>query len=225
MARPGNQNARTHGLTARNFILHSEDQELLDRHVDEYLLDWQPAGPTERDLVVQLATCQWRLHRIARMEMASIDYETPIARRELSQDVVPDGDLTTALAYQKLIREIDFLGRHEARLHRMAREARAQLIKLQDRQLRLEKDGLSRQEPDPQQDKPEQAQQTRPEPRDPAALAHKKCKNEPNHPAPPPTSSASPLGTVREIEGNNPDRPGNGDPTHKPKNEKTKLAA
>jgi hypothetical protein len=119
MAKLGNQNARTHGLTARNQNLSQEDAASLEQHVNECLDHYQPKGPIEHRLVKQIATCQWRLHRIAEADIAA-GYDQNLADNP------------------KLIRQIDFLGRHEARLHRMARDARKELTTLQDRRFEQE---------------------------------------------------------------------------------------
>jgi hypothetical protein len=119
MAKAGNQNARTHGLTARNQALSPEDAASLQAHIEEYFDHFAPEGPVERDLVRQIAKCQWRLDRISDSEIATGYNES------LSED-------------SKLTRQIDYLGRHEARLHRIARDARKELAALQECRIQQE---------------------------------------------------------------------------------------
>jgi len=61
-------NAVRHGLSARNAVLPDEDREAyLELHAS---LDaqFQPQGPIETFLVGQMASAQWRLQRLARIE-------------------------------------------------------------------------------------------------------------------------------------------------------------
>jgi hypothetical protein len=119
MAKPRNQNARTHGLTARNENLTPEQAASLQAFIAEFVDELQPEGPTERSLVTHIAKCQWRLDRIADTDIATGYHDT-----------LPDDP--------KLTRQIDFLGRHEARLYRMARDARKELRTLQQSRLQQE---------------------------------------------------------------------------------------
>jgi hypothetical protein len=124
MAKKGNQNARTHGLTARNQVLSPEDEAHLHAHIETYIKEWEPCGQTELDLVRHMATCQWRLERISQIDLFSGAYS----------------DADTLLDDPDLARRIDFLGRHEARLQRMFRSARVQVLDLMDRRVRAESD-------------------------------------------------------------------------------------
>ena len=130
------QNARKHGLFARDCPLFATEGEAFDELLAEYLDEWQPAGPTERDLVRQLVSCVFRASRIRAMETASIDYQTGLLASEIKKIDRIDAPLAQTLTYESKQPHIDFLGRHEARLERMAREARKQLVWLQDRRAR-----------------------------------------------------------------------------------------
>src|SRR5215471_8902265 len=54
-------NAITHGLTAQSPVLPSEDPVAYERYKQALLDEYQPKGPTEQDLVDDLAGTGWRL--------------------------------------------------------------------------------------------------------------------------------------------------------------------
>ena len=61
-------NALRHGLTARTAVLPNEDPETYQRHIQQFLDEYQPATPTETQLVHEIADTAWRLHRIPLLE-------------------------------------------------------------------------------------------------------------------------------------------------------------
>src|ERR1700722_15363124 len=69
---PGKQrsslNALNHGLTARTAVLPSEDLETYQRHIQQFLDEYQPATATETQLVHEIANTSWRLNRIPFLE-------------------------------------------------------------------------------------------------------------------------------------------------------------
>src|SRR5215471_14919763 len=66
-------NALTHGLTAQSAVLPSEDRAAYDRYKQSLLDEYQPKGPTEQDLVHDLAGTGWRLKRIPLLEAALLN--------------------------------------------------------------------------------------------------------------------------------------------------------
>ena len=62
------QNALRHGLTARTAVLPTEDPEAYQRHIQQFLDEYQPATATETQLVHELANTSWRLNRIPFLE-------------------------------------------------------------------------------------------------------------------------------------------------------------
>ncbi len=75
-------NAVRHGLAARNAVLPEEDREAyLELHasLDE---QFQPQGPIETFLVAQMASAQWRLQRLARIETGFFIAGAEDVRRE-----------------------------------------------------------------------------------------------------------------------------------------------
>jgi len=105
-------NALTHGLTARTAVLPSEDHSAYEKHCRAFQDEYQPATPTETQLVQELADTSWRLNRIPLLE-AGLFRQT---RRW------PPDDVIDALAK---------LGLHSARLSRQFQRTLNQLRALQ----------------------------------------------------------------------------------------------
>jgi hypothetical protein len=61
-------NALTHGLTGRTVLLPSDDPATHQRHAQEFLDEYKPQGPTERQLVQELIDTSWRLNRVPELE-------------------------------------------------------------------------------------------------------------------------------------------------------------
>jgi hypothetical protein len=66
-------NALRHGLTAACAVLPSEDQAAFDAHRRGFFDEYQPATPTESQLVQELVDTAWRLNRIPALEAALLD--------------------------------------------------------------------------------------------------------------------------------------------------------
>jgi hypothetical protein len=69
---PGKQrtslNALRHGLTAASPVLPSEDRAAYESHRRQFFDEYQPATPTETQLVQELIDTSWRLNRIPLLE-------------------------------------------------------------------------------------------------------------------------------------------------------------
>src|SRR5580700_8268317 len=61
-------NALRHGLTAASPVLPSEDRAAYDSLRRQFRDEYQPATPTESQLVQELADTSWRLNRIPLLE-------------------------------------------------------------------------------------------------------------------------------------------------------------
>jgi hypothetical protein len=61
-------NALRHGLTAASPVLPSEDRAAYESHRRRFLDEYQPATPTESQLVQELCDTSWRLNRIPLLE-------------------------------------------------------------------------------------------------------------------------------------------------------------
>jgi hypothetical protein len=111
------QNALSHGLTARTAVLSTEDPDTYQRHIQQFLDEYQPATATETQLVHEIANAAWRLKRIPLLEA-----------QLLSQDPNP----------QTLIPTLATLGLHGSRLSRQFQKALDKLRDIQEDRLRLE---------------------------------------------------------------------------------------
>jgi hypothetical protein len=61
-------NALRHGLTAASPVLPSEDPAAYESHCRQFMDEYQPASPTETQLVQELIDASWRLNRIPLLE-------------------------------------------------------------------------------------------------------------------------------------------------------------
>jgi hypothetical protein len=90
-------NALRHGLTARSAVLPSEDPAAYETHRSQFFTEYQPATPTETQLVQELVDTSWRLNRIPSLEadvlaraahppteQAAIDFDIVDAHRLIS---------------------------------------------------------------------------------------------------------------------------------------------
>jgi hypothetical protein len=96
------QNALRHGLTARSAVLPSEDSAAFERHHRQFLDEYQPATPTETQLVRELADTSWRLNRIPLLEADVLNRAAnpPTARAAINFDIVDAHRLLANLGIQ-----------------------------------------------------------------------------------------------------------------------------
>jgi len=66
--RKSSLNALRHGLTGQIIVLPSDDLQAHQRHVDNFVNEYNPKGPTESQLVQSLADTAWRQNRVAALE-------------------------------------------------------------------------------------------------------------------------------------------------------------
>jgi hypothetical protein len=116
-------NALRHGLTARTTVLPTEDPEVYQLHIQQFLDEYKPATPTETQLVREIANTAWRLNRI------------PFLEAELLSQNHPNP--------QSLIPQLATLGLHGSRLSRQFQKALDQLRDIQDDRRRLERRHLN----------------------------------------------------------------------------------
>jgi hypothetical protein len=62
------QNARKHGLSAREVVIAPDEREEFEEFLEAYQADLQPQGMTEQGLFNQLVLAAWNLQRISRLE-------------------------------------------------------------------------------------------------------------------------------------------------------------
>jgi hypothetical protein len=95
-------NALRHGLTAASAVLPSEDQAAYDAHRCSFFDEYQPATPTEAQLIQELADTSWRLNRIPLLEaevLARAAAPVPLDQ-EITFDIVDAHRLLANLGIQ-----------------------------------------------------------------------------------------------------------------------------
>jgi hypothetical protein len=126
------QNSLRHGLTAISPLLPGEDPAAFHLHVQEYLDEYQPKGPTETQLTRGLAEAAWRKNRIPALEAHILALVATAPEGCINIDV-PDLDaalaITEALRYQE--RALANLGTQGNRLSREFHKTLDQLRHLQ----------------------------------------------------------------------------------------------
>jgi hypothetical protein len=68
-------NILNYHLTARHAVLATEDAEAFNEYRELYLHHYQPTNNLELDLVEQIVSAAWRLHRAEEIEIALQDLE------------------------------------------------------------------------------------------------------------------------------------------------------
>jgi len=96
------QNALRHGLTAASPVLPSEDPAAYEDHRRRFFDEYQPATPTESQLVIELADTSWRLNRIPLLEaevLARAAAPVPLDQ-EITFDIVDAHRLVASIGIQ-----------------------------------------------------------------------------------------------------------------------------
>ncbi len=117
-------NALRHGLTGQIVVMPSEDLAAYQRHVQNFVDEYQPAGATEAQLVQSLADASWRLNRIAALE-ANV-----LALSVQGSDEI-QGAMAIAAAFAHQSKALANLSLHTQRLSRQFERTVAQLRELQ----------------------------------------------------------------------------------------------
>lgn len=104
------QNARSHGLTARELVVEPEELDIFAGFVADHRASLQPQGSIEEALFDMILHALWNMRRIRRLE-------TPLLRSMHSP--MPDPDATS-----KLDRYARYYQRFERSFHRSLKELR-----------------------------------------------------------------------------------------------------
>ena len=112
-------NATKHGLTAQTVVLPSEDPAQYEAHRAQFFDEYQPATPTETQLVQELVDTAWRLNRIPLLEAGLIAR----AENPPNEQAAIDFDIVDA---HRLIAGINLQGA------RLSRQFQKTLDKLRD---------------------------------------------------------------------------------------------
>jgi len=95
-------NALRHGLTAASAVLPSEDPAAFEDHRRQFFQEYQPATPTESQLIQELVDTSWRLNRIPLLEaniLARAAAPVPLDQ-EITFDIVDAHRLLANLGIQ-----------------------------------------------------------------------------------------------------------------------------
>jgi hypothetical protein len=109
------QNARTHGLTARDLIIAPDEREEFEELLHDYETDVQPQGAAQQTVFDQLVEAAWNLRRVRRQE-------TKLCSNISDLDLM-DGD--------EIQKKLDRLARHKTRIERTFHRSLNQLKALQ----------------------------------------------------------------------------------------------
>ena len=135
------RNAEKHGLLAEDTVIEGESPAELVELFESYQERFQPAGALEQDLVVQLATAQWRLSRAARLETAFFDHTIDEERESWCKNYEEEPQTaqdTRFLVGSALVRDarkgdaLSKISRYEMRLTHRFNLALSRLAWLQD---------------------------------------------------------------------------------------------
>jgi hypothetical protein len=110
------QNARTHGLTARDLIVAPNEREEFEELLNGYQTEIKPEGAIQQTLFDELVGAAWNLRRVRRMETALCPDTTSY------QDLMKD---------EELQKKLDRLARHKTRIERTFHRSLKELKALQ----------------------------------------------------------------------------------------------
>lgn len=129
------QNARKHGLTARQIVLPGESEEDYEYLLNTYLDQFQPQTPLEWELVTVMAAARWRHRRLTALETGL--YAKDLAERHKEMDryhLSPDQRIVSAFDHLCLQNHAFMaLNRHDAALSRTHDRAFRQLKELREK--------------------------------------------------------------------------------------------
>jgi len=109
------QNARTHGLTARDLIVAPNEREEFEELLNDYQSDVKPQGAIQQTLFDELFGAAWNLRRVRRME-------SELCSGTSYQDLMKDDELQ---------KKLDRLARHKTRIERTFHRSLKELKALQ----------------------------------------------------------------------------------------------
>jgi len=127
------RNALKHGLYSSSVVLNTEPRKQYNEMLDAYLLELQPQGPVELDLVEEMVAAKWRQRRLRAIESELLDEEmndVEVWFRDRGKEYNNLSVLTRAYRRQAEI-ALALLTRHEARLERAYSRALKNLLELQ----------------------------------------------------------------------------------------------
>jgi hypothetical protein len=122
--RISSMNGLKHGRRSRNFaILAAQDRAAFDALYQELTHHFAPRTPAQAALVARLASVEWRIARVAAIEIAVLDHEFAIHRAAFeanrSEEAGPALDAAIAASHiSRNFRLPDFLAKRSAQCNR-----------------------------------------------------------------------------------------------------------
>jgi hypothetical protein len=116
------RNSLRHGILSKKVVLEGESQAEFDELLASYLEEHQPATPTERTLIENMAIARWRQQRAWTLETAGLTAEMRRPRYIEGEDP----ETQAFVAFRTLSddsRTLELLNRYEARFERQFRAA------------------------------------------------------------------------------------------------------
>ncbi len=144
------QNARKHGLTARQIVLPGESEEDYEHLLSAYLDQFQPETPLEFELVTVMAASRWRHRRLTAIETGLYNKDLNERQKEMDRYHLNPADRIVSTFDRLCLRSHAFsaLVRHDAALSRTHDRAFRQLKELR-RETALTKQSQTFPEPAP----------------------------------------------------------------------------
>jgi hypothetical protein len=138
-------NAITHGLTSQSPVLPAEDPAAFNSHAQAFFDEYQPKGPTEKQLVQDLAATSWRINRIPTLERDLLMLHATAPAGSINVDIP---DLKTCRAVEDALRRqersLANLSMHGHRLSRQFHKTLDQLREIQSVRRETEERDLKR---------------------------------------------------------------------------------
>jgi hypothetical protein len=126
-------NALRHGLTGQTIVLPSDDLAAYQRHIQSYVTEYKPKGPTETQLVQTLADTAWRLNRVSALENNLLTLGI-VNNLNAEPDPVQDA-LSIVRALDSQTRVLANLSLHGQRLSRQFEKTHALLKQIQSERI------------------------------------------------------------------------------------------
>jgi hypothetical protein len=126
------QNALKHGLSSRQIVIETEDEEEWLEFRDECRQTFSPVGAIELGYADEFAASRWRLNRCLGIETSIFDHEFAMQKIYDEKRCSEMDDLAkTGKAFRSAQDNLTALGRYETRIRRSGERALTNLLKLQ----------------------------------------------------------------------------------------------
>jgi hypothetical protein len=135
-------NALTHGLTSQTVVLPTEDLDAYHLHLKSYTGHYNPADPTEADLVRSLADDSWRKNRVAALEEKILDsaWDLESQTKMLSNLSIHSGRLSRQ--YERTINQLRALQKIRRDQEKIDLDTLLNILEIKDRDYNPEDDGF-----------------------------------------------------------------------------------